>query len=245
MYEVVVLGDDSVGVLNKITAVLSQNNVNFVSSHGQMDEAQKTFVNAFFCEMAKAKVTPEALQEKLEALPFVKGVNMTPMKGLMHEKFMFPMATVFAGRVLVVGATAFSQVEARLVEIFGSAGEVMAYEQGRAYSVATLDDMEEYRKRVGATWDLGNIADWVRAQGWAVASISESPEGYDVKLTSIPAPAGERGNSGLSRFLTGMIVGMLERVAGQRLAADPTVYDPAADACSFKVRKQAKGARPR
>lgn len=240
IFEVLVSGADAVGVLNKITSVLSQGGVNFVSSHGQVDESKKHFVSAFYCEMGKAKVTPEALKKKLSELPFVKEVRVAPMKGMMHERFMFPLSTVHAGRVLVVGASAFSQVEGRLVEIFGSAGEVMAYEQGRAYSMATLAEMEEYRKKVGATWDLANITDWIRAQGWAGAEIAEVAEGYEVKLTSLPAPKAEGVGGGLSRFLTGMIVGMLEGLAGQRLAADATVYEKASDAYSFRVRKQPK-----
>ncbi|MDE1858226.1 MAG: hypothetical protein KGI26_04055 [Thaumarchaeota archaeon] len=240
IFEVLVSGDDSVGVLSKIASVLSQNGVNFLSSHGQVDESKKHFVNAFICEMGKAKVTPAELKKKLSELPFVKDVRVAPMNGMMHERFMFPMSAVHSGRVLVVGANAFSQVEGRLVEIFGSAGEVMAYEQGRAYSMATLEEMDGYRKRVGASWDLANITDWIRAQGWARAEITEVPEGYEVKLTSLPAPKTESVSGGLSRFLTGMIVGMLEALAGQRLAADATIYEQASDTHSFKVRKQPK-----
>ena len=243
VYELLVLGEDSIGVLNKITSVLSQSNVNFVSAHGQVDESGKRFTNAFFCEMAKAKVSPEELEKKLSALPFVREVKMTSMKGLMHERFMFPMSTAFAGRVLVVGATAFSQIEGRLVEIFGSAGEVMAYEQGRAYATSTLNDMDEYRKRVGAAWNIPNIELWIRAQGWAVAEIIESADEYEVRLTALPSPREQGTSGGMSRFLTGMIVGMLEYLAGQRLAADPTAYDAVTDSCSFKVRKPAKRAK--
>ncbi|MDG7010817.1 MAG: hypothetical protein JRN57_01730 [Nitrososphaerota archaeon] len=240
VYEVLVVGEDAVGVLNKVTEVFSQSGVNFISSHGQVDEAAKLFANAFFCDLSKAKMGPDELRRKLASLPFVRDVKVAPMHGAMHEEFMFPMSTVFDGRVLMVGASAFGQVEGRLVEIFGSAGEVMAYEQGRAYSVATLADMEDYRKKVGATWDLGNIMSWIRAQGWAVAEITETPELYGVKLSSIPTLKGERVSAGLGRFLTGMMVGMLEYHAGQRLAADPTDYDPASNSYSFKVRKQAK-----
>ena len=244
VYEVLVAGEDALGVLNKLTGVLSQNEINFSSSHGQVDEAGKTFVNVFFCNMAKAKLTPDELQMKLENLPFVKQVRIAPMKGLMYEEHMFPVSTMFAGRALVVGAAAFSQIEGRLVEIFGSAGEVMAYEQGRAYALATLADMEQYRMKVGAVWDLENIAAWVRAQGWASVRIREVPAGYMVNVYSVPAPMGQREMGGLSWFLTGMIVGMLEYLAGQRLAAEPTLYDPESDTHSFGVRKQAKAAKP-
>lgn len=237
IYEVLVLGEDSVGTLNRITTVLAEGNVNFVSAHGQVDETGRTFVNAFFCELSKAKVGARELERKLSALPFVKEVRMAPMKGLMHEGFMFPMSTIFAGRALVVGASAFSQIEGRLVEIFGSAGEVMAYEQGRAYATSTLGDMEEYRKRVGAAWDIQNIERWIAAQGWAVARVAENRDGFEVRLASIPAK-GEKDRNGLSRFLVGMTVGMLEQAGGQRLTAEPSAYDPATDTYSFKVRKQ-------
>jgi predicted amino acid-binding ACT domain protein len=241
IYEVLVAGEDSVGVLNKVTAVLSQNNVNFVSAHGQVDESGKTFVNAFFCEMAKAKVTPEELRKRLAALPFVKEVRVASLKGAMYESFMFPLSAVFAGRALMLGANAFSAIEERLVEIFGTAGEVMAYEQGMAYSVSTLSEMEGYREKVGAEWDLDNIVALLRAQGWAIAEIAEVPEGYEVKLTSLPGE--NRRAGGLSRFLTGMVVGMLEHLSGQRLAADPTTYEPSTKTHAFLVRKPKGGRR--
>ena len=243
VYEVLVSGDDSVGIMNKTTAVLAQENVNIVSTHGQVDEAGKSFVNVFFCEMGKAKVGADALKKKLEALPFVREVRVEQLKGLMHERFMFPFSGIYAGRVLIVGANAFMEIEGRLVEIFGSAGEVMAYEQGRAYAISTLADLDAYRKKVGAAWDLENISSWIRAQGWARAEIAEVPEGYLVKLTSLPRSGEEGRNGGLSRFLTGMTVGMLELHAGQRLGADPTVYEAEADRFTFKVRKQSKSAR--
>ena len=111
IYEVLVAGRDAVGVLNSITAVLKKNEVNFVSAHGQTDEPGTRFVNAFFCEMAKATCTPAKLRKELESLPFVDEVLVAQMGGAMYVRFMFAISMPYVGRALLVDASAFAMIE--------------------------------------------------------------------------------------------------------------------------------------
>ncbi len=241
VYELVVTGADSVGVLHKISGVVSDAGVNFVLTHGQMDEGGKEFVHAYYCEFAGAKVTPEELEKRLRKLPFVAEVRLTSMKGMMFEKFMFPVASVLADRMLTLGAGAFVEMEERLVEIFGTAGETMSYEQGKAYAESTMKALEQYRRSVGAEWDISNIEDLFRAEGWGVATVKESPEGYDVKVKSAPASPRTGSAKGPGKFVVGLLVGMLAAHSKGHLAAGPVEYDPKEDECRFSIKKARHG----
>ena len=238
VYELFVRGADVIGAVNKITGVLSDGGVNFTSSHGQMDEDGKTFANAFFCTMGGAKLSPEDLKRRVEKLPFVTEVRLEPMKGGMYEKFMFPLKAMFAGRVLSVGASAFADMEERLTEIFGSAGGTMAYEQGKAYAESTIADLGSYMEKVGARWDLGNIQDLFRAQGWGVVGITETATGYEVSVKHPPVGKKEEGPG---RFVVGMIIGMLEHYGQGHMAAEPVRKDAGTETFTFTVRKARRG----
>ena len=238
VYELFVRGTDVIGAVNKITGILSDKGVNFASLHGQLDEDGKTFVNVFFCAMGGAKLSPEDLKKKVEKLPFVTEVRLEPMKGGMYEKFMFPLKAMFAGRVLTVGASAFADMEDRLTEIFGSAGGTMAYEQGKAYAESTIADLRKYMERVDARWDLANIQDLFRAEGWGVVRITETGTGYEVSVKRPPVGKKEEGPG---RFVVGMIVGMLEHYGKGHMAAEPVRSDSAGEKFVFTVRKARRG----
>ncbi len=237
VYEVLVTGVDAVGVLHKISGVISDAGVNFVFAHGQVDEARKNFTHAYFCELAGAKVAPEELAKRLRTLPFVSEVRLGPMKGMMFEKFMFPVASIFADRMLNLGAGAFVEMEERLVEIFGTAGETMSYEQGKAYAESTIKALEQYRQRVGAEWDIDNIQDLFRAEGWGVATVKQSPDGYDVRVKPASVSARADGGSGPGRFVVGLLVGMLLVHSKGHLAAGPLNHDAEADEYYFSIKK--------
>lgn len=237
VYEVLVTGTDSVEVLHKISGVISDAGVNFVFAHGQVDETGKSFTHAFFCDMASVKVAPEELAKRLRTLPFVADVRLGPMKGMMFEKFMFPVSSIFADRVLNLRAGAFVAMQERLVEIFGTAGETMSYEQGKAYAQSTVEALEQYRQRVGAEWDIDNIQDMFRAEGWGVVTVTQSPDGYDVRVKSTPVTARGEGGSGPGRFVVGLLVGMLGVHSKGHLAAGPLNHDAEADEYYFSVKK--------
>lgn len=235
IYEVLVAGRDSVGVLNSITAVLKKNGVNFVSSHGQTDEPGTHFVNAFFCEMAKAKCTADRLQKELEELPFVDTVLVAKMGGAMYERFMFPTSMLYAGKALVVDASAFVMIEDRLVEMFGTGGSVMAYEQGKAYAKKLVEGLEVYRSKVGARWDIENIEGSIRAQGWGIVTVREKEGGFEVRVKSPTVLRGGGARAELGRFFVGIVVGMLEVYAKAELNADRADYDPGSQAFVLDV----------
>lgn len=239
--ELLVVGKDSVGALNKITSVMSDGKVNILSAHGQMDESREGFVHAFFCEFSEAKLTPDELVGRLRKLSFVTEVRLEPMKGLMFERFMFPVSSMSAGRVLSLGARAFVEMEDRLVEIFGTAGETMSYEQGKAYAESTMKALEKYRGSVGAEWDLRNIQDLFRAEGWGVAVVKEGPEGYEVSVKSPPSGGRADAPKGPGKFVVGMLVGMLGAHSRGHLAAGPVEYDAETDQHHFSVRKVKHG----
>ncbi len=241
VYEMVVTGADSVGVLHEISGVVSDAGVNFVLAHGQMDEGGRGFVHAYYCEFAGARVSPEELAERLRKLPFVAEVRMASMEGMMFEKFMFPMTSVSADRRLTLGAVAFAEMEDRLVEIFGTAGETMSYEQGKAYAESTVKALEQHRRSTGAEWDIYNIEDLFRAEGWGVATVKESPEGYDVRVKSAPAAPRAGSAKRPGKFVVGLLVGMLGAHSKGHLAAGPVEYDAKEDECRFSIKKAKRG----
>ena len=241
IFEVLVTGKDAIGTLNGITEVLKKRNVNFVAAHGHTDESGTKFVNAFFCEMAGATCTPDELQKELEAFPFVDSVMVSQMGRAMFEKFMFPLAMLHAGRALLVDASAFAMVEGRLAQMFGTAGNTMAFEQGKAYAKQLVADSDAYRAKVGSGWDVENIEGCLRAQGWGLVSVEEKADGYEVSVKS-PAvlQAGVHGDE-LGRFFIGIVVGLLEVRARAQLRVDAVRFDPETAAYTFAVSGRKSG----
>ena len=237
MYEVMVEGEDSMGALNEISHVISEAGANFIFAHRQMDASRKKLAYAYFCEFAGATVAPDELAARLRRLSFVTDVRLESMKGMMFEKFMSPQSSASTDRILHLRADAFVEMEERLVEIFGMAGETMSFEQGKAYAESTMKALEQYRHSTGAEWDICNIEDLFRAEGWGVATVKESPEGYDVKVKSAPASHRTGPAKGPGKFVVGLLVGMLAAHSKGHLAAGPVEYDPKEDECRFSIKK--------
>ncbi len=236
MYEVMVEGEDSLGALSEISRVVSEARANFMFAHGQMDAARKKFSYAYFCEFAGATVTPDELSTRLRGLSFVTDVRLASMKGMMFEKFMFPLRSA-SDRILHLRADAFVEMENRLVEIFGAAGETMSYEQGKAYAQSVMKGLEDYRQEIGAAWDICNIQDLFRAEGWGVAEVTEVPDGYEVSVKSAPSHARAGAAKGPGKFVVGLLVGMLRMHSKGHLAAGQPAYDAMTDEYRFSIKK--------
>ena len=140
-----------------------------------------------------------------------------------------------------VDASAFAMVEGRLAQMFGTAGNTMAFEQGKAYAKQLVADSDAYRAKVGSGWDVENIEGCLRAQGWGLVSVEEKADGYEVSVKS-PAvlQAGDHGDE-LGRFFIGIVVGLLEVRARAQLRVDAVRFDPETAAYTFAVSGRKSG----
>jgi hypothetical protein len=223
VHEFLVVWSDELGALEKILQVFSAHKVKVIVTHSQPDEAAGTVIGTCYCEMPKGGQTVEALRKAIKALGFVRSVDSASAERSLFDKFFFPVTVWGRERVIIMRMDPLLNIEKRLAQELGSAGSAIMFREGEGYATETVG---QYRKALGsASVDtlLDNVKDGLRATGWGLFEFKESKEGYDVTVRDAPRL---RDAVEPSRFLCGVIAGILESVFSVRMKVVESTLDP-------------------
>ncbi len=235
VYELMIAARDVVGATAKVTRIFSEFSVNIIASHSRTDWKTGDYIHLFFCDFAKAKVQIAGVAKELRKLKFMKEVRFVDVSNSIHEKFLFPILAGTGRRVIIIDASAFLSIERRMAEMLGSGGEVLLFEEGKAYVADSFRGSKLLAKELGAEWDLANAIDLFRASGWGLFRFRQSAEGYVITVKNPLSPDGAHVRS---RFLEGAAVGALEYFTGARYAVVGAEYDKTKDTLQIRASKQ-------
>jgi hypothetical protein len=228
LYELLVTGTDGIGVLSKLTKILADHNVNIIPSGGYNSLKPGTFIWTTFADFS-GRSTPQQVVDDLKRLSFVGEAQAKKLDGMAFDLFLFPVYQMGRFRATIFGVKPLLAVERRLIEQFGSAGEVILFEEGKQYlieSIAQLGDaIPEGRRGV----HLENILGWLRTTGWGIFEFDASNL---ERLGEISASIQDPPNAAVPRlirsnFVNGVVSGVIEVVYGKKMRLDSQSYDSA------------------
>ena len=223
VHEFLVVWTHELGSLAKILQVFSAHKVKVILTHSQLDEGTGTVVGTCYCDMTKADQTVEGVRKAIKELNFVRSVESASAAKSLFDRFLFPVTVWGRERVIIMRLNPLLNIEKRLAEELGSAGSAIMFREGEGYAAETIG---QYRKALGnVSTDLllENVIDGLRATGWGLFEFKESKDGYEVTVRDAPMFA---DTSEPSRFLCGVIAGILETALSVRMKIVESTVEP-------------------
>lgn len=232
-YEILVVGRDEVGALARIANIFAEHKVNLNISIGYEDEEAGKYIQILFCDLAGADCTIEKIESDLRKVKFVNEVRSFNMSDRYHDQFLFPILNSQNKRVLFMRLDSMMKIEKQMIDRMGSAGAVIMFQEGKDYASENVEQMNKYLPPLGTELRLKFGEDSLRASGWGVFKFTKVSEGYAIHIESPPIfPDGTE-----SRFLVGMVAGILEKVCGGSFALEKASYDKHADTLDLLMKR--------
>jgi len=187
--------------------------------------------------------TPQSVRALISHLEFVRRSEVTgSKKGLLIDRFHTGFQVGDGEPFLMVPTAVLASTFEAVGQAFGSGGETILYNQGKAYSVARWAGIS---RALGPTAKarLEEVAAMTAAVGWAIVEIRHMPGTSVVEVVNhdcFECSGIAKGGHGCP-FLRGMAVGLIESAFGTRVTSQETrCREDGADACVF-VLKSADG----
>ncbi|MFP3951999.1 MAG: hypothetical protein ACLFVP_07690 [Candidatus Bathyarchaeia archaeon] len=164
--ELVVFFDNKPGMIKKVSDVLTALNANILE--GFHDVIDNRGVWGTFLEMEPSTPYEEEIESAIK-IPGVQDIKYHKLKKSEYfERFFFPLGMERL-RLLVLTQSAFQRMTKGIVNTFGSGGEALIYNEGKALAV----DMEESLGDILETLEspkerLEFVSCVLRATGWGI-----------------------------------------------------------------------------
>lgn len=234
VYEFLVVWKYELGSMARVTETFAEHHAKVLLTHSQLDEESDEVVATFYCDLVRADAPVEAVKRDIAGLPFVRGVEYVSTESSLFDKFLFPVTIWGRNRVLVMRLSPLLNIEKRLDQELGSAGGAIMFREGEAYATETLG---QYRAALGPVRPevlLENVKDGLRATGWGLFEFRQTREGYDVGIKETVVP---EGATEPSRFLCGIVAGIVESVHGVKVKVVDSRVDPKTGTASVRLSK--------
>lgn len=237
-FHIVIELENVPGALHNVLEVMRGLNLNVLGSFSSVDSAAQVGVWSGFVEDSDHGA-PE-LKRKLGASPYVHDAMVVESsKGFLVDGVHFPLAFNTGTRAVMMTAKYVAKMMETIRKEFGSGGNVIIYEEGKAYG---KDVGAEYLQRLGGDFVASNLADVLKlyqALGWFRVEAVEADRSSGKVLLRTSENfecAGSESKVPLSHFVRGHIAGSLTTYMGKEMACEETSCIAAGDKyCEFSV----------
>jgi predicted hydrocarbon binding protein len=140
-----------------------------------------------FMEVPSEQVTVEGTKASLTSLSVVKDVSIAEStNGLIIDSLRFPFEFASGERALIIRREAMLQMTATMMAKFGSGGEVILFELGKAAGKKDGRDLDELMGRENVVANLPQISKLYSALGWGRSSMKSQepdPSHFVIRIT--------------------------------------------------------------
>jgi hypothetical protein len=222
VYEFAVEWNHELGSLAKIVDTFAKRKSKVLTNTSQLDLKTNTAVGTFYCDSAKALGSAEDLEADIRKLNFVQNVQWASAEHSLFDQFLFPVTVWGRERVILMRLSPLLSIEKRLSQQLGSAGGAIIFSEGEEYAAETVGQYKKITVGASAGELMQNIKDGLRATGWGLFDFKRTKDGYLVTVKDAPV---QDGMTEPSRFLCGIIAGILEKVFGIELKITESRFD--------------------
>ncbi|MDG6909328.1 MAG: hypothetical protein JRN08_03070 [Nitrososphaerota archaeon] len=221
MFQVVVRLSSRTGVIGPVLSLL--NTRVWLTDFHAYDIGDSAIISGFV-RKAPQGVTAESLEELVRLSPAVLDCKVTESTaGLLLDSFHTGIEDDYGEPLMLFRRDAVNRMFDRMVEVFGTGGEVMLQYEGEAIGEQNGKEIEE---RIGKQKVELNLKDAVRlltVGGWGDASLSMSPEMNPVvRIENCFESSSGSGVRKGCHFVTGMITGASRAIFGPRATCRET-----------------------
>ena len=238
VYEFLVVWKHEFGSMAKILDLFSRHKVKVLLTHSQLDEDSGSVVGTYYCDLTQTDLPVENLKNEIQGLRFVLNADYVSTEQAMFDKFLFPVTIWGRNRVLIMRLDPLLNIEKRLGQELGSAGGAIMFREGEGYAAETLNQYRKVLGNIGRDALMENAVNGLRATGWGIFDFQTTKEGYEVTVQEGPMIDGATEPS---RFLCGIIAGVLESIYATKVKIVDSTVDPAGGRVSVKLSRIANG----
>lgn len=236
IYECLIAGKDRVGALVEISSVIAKHGINMIGSGEYHVYSSEEFVFTMFADFSKTRCTPEQLKSELERVPIVTQVDVARPLELLFDRYLFPLTIMDKYRVVVMRAEPLLKIEDDLTKMMGSGASAMMFEVGKEYGVEVVKQYKESMSGLNSDSLMRRLKAGGQATGWGHFDFVFNGETVFASLTDPP----ESPNQGTkeSRFLVGVLAGLVEGIYGFKWTVATSRYDKESDVLMVKLAKR-------
>jgi predicted hydrocarbon binding protein len=223
-FHIVIELENVPGALHNVLDVTRGLELNILGSFSSVDSAAKVGVWSGFVEDNNHDAVE--LRRKLGGSPYVHdAIVVESNKGFLVDGVHFPLAFNTGTRAVLMTARYVARMLETIRKQFGSGGNVIIYEEGRAYG---KDVGAEYFQRLGAdfvTSNLGEVLKLYQALGWfrlEAVEVEHKTGKIVVRTAENFECAGSQSRVPLSHFVRGHIAGTISTYMEKEMACEET-----------------------
>ncbi|MDG6996557.1 MAG: hypothetical protein JRN52_11605 [Nitrososphaerota archaeon] len=233
MHEFLIIGERE--STPDIVAVFSKFNIDIVRMEIDEEPVSNKFLFGGFCSVARSNVTVDVFSAELKKLRHVERVEFLKADNALFSRFFFPLYVTNESRGIVMRMDPLLKIEQHLLQILGSAGAAIMFDEGKTYAVETVQLIKKSLPDADTSVLLRNIVEALRATGWGLFAFKENEEGFYVTVEHPPRL--KSGGMAENKFVAGVTVGILVSLYGKDLSVASSQYHETDDLLVYKLQR--------
>ncbi len=202
--ECLIKGKFQRGTLVRLLAIFESRGIKVLNCAYDSDAANGTFGATLTLQLEKESDSETlTLVEKLMETKMVSTIEFAPLKGKAFGTFRFPVILMPGDRGVVVQATSLSKSFRETANLSDRMIQDVGISYGRTFARQALSKKKSVKQDE-------IVLQILRASGWGTGKLEENAKGEITFILKDPVIGLESEGDGDSRFLIGMIQGMLE-----------------------------------
>jgi hypothetical protein len=209
--ECLIRGQSQRGALVRLLAIFESRGIRVRSCTYESSAESGAFGTTLILQLEKNSDSETlVLVEKLMETKMVSSVEFAPLKGKAFANFRFPIVLLPEKRGVIVLAEALAESIQGAAELSDSALQDAGIRYGHSFAKLSLEEKKSAKREE-------MVIQILRATGWGIGKFEENEKGEITFVLKDPVIGMDSELEGKSRFLVGMLQGMLEEVVGPPL----------------------------
>lgn len=228
------------GALADVAAKVSRLGLDILNGLTSAEPGQPAGIWSFFAECVDKDLQASEIQKELGRSKHVISVRVGESDGgLLTDSFHFPLRFTPGRTAVGFNPTSIASMFRRVVSTFGSGGQVIVYEEGRAVGKEGGKFLLSAIGRATILSKISRVGDLLSGWGWGVVESIEVDKGISnvqVRVTHCFESSGAESAVPTCHFMRGMLEGLFETVAGNPMGSTETICaSQGQESCEFTI----------
>ncbi|MGP8126141.1 MAG: V4R domain-containing protein [Nitrososphaerales archaeon] len=228
------------GALGAVAARVSRLGLNVINGLTSVEPGQPVGIWSFFAECVDKGQTASEIQKAIEDSKHVVSVRVGESEGgLLTDNFHFPLRFTPGRTAVGFNPTSIASMFRRVTDTYGSGGQVIVYEEGKAVGKEGGEFLLGAIGRATVLSRINRVGDLLSGWGWGVVESIEMNKGISnvkVRATHCFESSGEESAVPTCHFMRGMLEGLFETIAGHPMGATETACaSQGHESCEFTI----------
>jgi len=219
------------GILLRILTIFESRGIKISNCNFESDPQSGTFGATIQLEIKNSSQDMVSLVGKVMETKVVSSVEFSPLEGKLFSNFHFPIFLFPNKRGIILPADELIIFENELRSKLGSEADSVIFEGGRSYGSNLISQFVTDKDREKEAFE--KAVEILKATGWGIGKFEAEETGIvNFSLSDPPIDPEIK-----SRFLSGIVQGILEKVFGQDMKILADNFDAQKNSLDFTLAK--------